>query len=207
MFYNLHTHNQPSERDEIAILNCYPDDVLPSDSPCSVGLHPWHVGEDWVEKVEIVRHKAATDCVWAIGECGIDKLRGGELSLQIAAFKAQLEIAREIGKPVIVHCVKAYDELLSLIEKDDKVIIHGFRGKWQQAKQMIAKGLLLSFGYQYNVETLRFVYSNNLPFFLETDDLRLSVRQIYDQVGRHLGVDAYRLARLCDPRHICGRLP
>ncbi len=207
MYFNFHTHNVPESKEEVAIINCYPDEALPADAPCSVGLHPWHVGEDWQEKVALVRQSARSENVWAIGECGLDKVRGGDFGLQKEAFKEQLVIAREVGKPVIVHCVKAFDELLSMAGKDDRIVVHGFRGKWQQAKQMIAKGIMLSFGNQYNEETLRFVYSSNTPFFLETDDLRLSVRQIYEQVGRHLGVDACRLARLCDPRQICGRLP
>lgn len=207
MYYNFHTHHQPQDSTETAILNCYPEDILPASSPCSIGLHPWHVDKDWQEKVDMVRSKAQADNVWAIGECGLDKVRGGDLSTQIQAFSAQLQIARELHKPVIVHCVKAYDELLHAITNDDHIIIHGFRGKWQQAKQIIAKGALLSFGNQYNLETLRFVYSSNTPFFLETDDLRLSVRQIYEQVGHHLDVDVSHLVRLCDPRQICGRLP
>lgn len=234
MFFNFHTHNNTlngdTSTDEMAILNRRPYDALPCDSPCSVGLHPWDVSDDWAEQVEMVRQKAKEDSVWAIGECGLDRLRGGEMSLQTDAFKAQVAIAREVGKPIIVHCVKAFDELLKCIDCKDTlpskrtiqetrhtdcatracqppIIIHGFRGKPQQAKQIIAKGLLLSFGYHYNVETLRFVYSTNLPFFLETDDLHLSVRQIYEQVAGHLDVDVSRLVRLCDPRQICGRLP
>lgn len=214
MFFNFHTHNNTlngdTPTDEMAILNCCPNDALPTGFPCSVGLHPWDVSYDWAEQVEMVRQKAKEGNVWAIGECGLDKLRGGDMSIQTDAFKAQLAIAREVGKPVIVHCVKAFEELLKCIDcvgTLSPIIIHGFRGKPQQAKQIIAKGLLLSFGYHYNVETLRFVYSANLPFFLETDDLHLSVRRIYEQVAGHLDVDVSRLVRLCDPRQICGRLP
>lgn len=214
MFFNFHTHNNSASHsaafsDETAILNCRPNDTLPTASPCSVGLHPWDVSDDWAEQVEMVRQKAKSESVWAIGECGIDKLRGGDTHLQQLAFDAQATIAREVNKPVIVHCVKAMDELLNLASHypDVTFIIHGFRGKPQQAKQIIAKGLLLSFGYHYNVETLRFVYSANLPFFLETDDLHLSVRRIYEQVAGHLDVGVSRLVHLCDPRQICGRLP
>lgn len=188
-------------------MNSYPDDVLPANTLCSVGLHPWWVGEDWREKAEKVREKARLSNVWAIGECGLDRLRGGALATQTEAFRAQLDIAREVGKPVIVHCVKAYDILLGMITPEDKVIVHGFRGKPELAKQIMAKGALLSFGQSYNVETLRFVYSLNRPFFLETDDLHLSVRQIYEQVGRHLDVDVSRLVHLCDPRQTYGHRP
>lgn len=213
MYYNLHTHHLPTDNNEIAIINRNPDEDLCADASAigknvySIGLHPWHVDANWQEKIEAVRSMAQQQNVWAIGECGLDKVRGGDFQLQKEAFRAQLEIARKVGKPVIVHCVKAFDELLSMTDKGNKIVVHGFRGKPQQAKQIMAKGMLLSFGQLYNVETLKFVYATNLPFFLETDDLRLSVHQIYDQVALHLGVDAYHLVRLCDPRQICGRLP
>ena len=79
-------------------------------------------------------------------------------------------------------------------------IIHGFRGKLEQAKQLMAKGFCFSFGHQYHVETLRFFFTSSHPFFLETDDSRLSIRQIYEQVALHLGVDVCHLESLCDPR-------
>lgn len=214
MLFDIHTHSLREESalvsDEgvTAVFNCFPSDALPPQAPCSVGLHPWHVGSDWEEQISLVRSHANKANVWAIGECGIDKLRGGDISLQERAFEAQVAIAHEVGKPVVVHCVKAVDEILRIIGSNPDVtfILHGFRGKPQQAQQIIAKGAYLSFGYHYNVETLRFVFSLNRPFFLETDDLHLSVRQIYDQVAHHLGVDVSRLVRLCDPRQTFGRL-
>lgn len=177
----------------------------------SVGLHPWDVNAQWKESIDRVQCHAESADVWAIGECGLDKVRGTELAVQIAAFRAQIAVSESVGKPVIVHCVKAFDELLSLrheLEKECRMkgtqpqpwIIHGFRGKQEQAKQLMAKGFCFSFGHQYQVETLRFVFTSSHPFFLETDDSRLSIRQIYEQVALHLGVDVCHLESLCDPR-------
>ena len=188
----------------------------------SVGLHPWKVDEDWQEAFALIREVAIRPDVWAIGECGLDKARGEALTLQIEAFRAHIALSEELQKPLLVHCVRAFDELLLLrreLEAAGKKegrepqswVIHGFRGKPQQAKQLMTKGMLLSFGHQYNVETLRWVYGCSglsgmsssarvNPFFLETDDLHLSVRQIYEQVARHLDVDVVHLAHLCDPR-------
>jgi len=197
----------------------------------SVGLHPWNVEAEWEKMVSALRCEASKTNVWAIGECGLDKARGGDFSCQIEAFKAQIQLAEEMGKPVVVHCVKAMDELLALrkelvaeckrLGKEPQPwILHGFRGKPEQAKQIMAKGIFLSFGHQYNIDSLRFAYKQavnaivvnsassapneaglftSCPFFLETDDLHLSVRQIYEQVGHHLGVDVCHLESLCDP--------
>ncbi len=219
-YFNLHSHYLPTSDEEVAIVNCSPQDDLPCSTPCSVGLHPWDVDEEWADKVRMVESKAKDERVWAIGECGLDKLKGGDLSLQRQAFLAQIDIATETCKPVIVHCVKAVDELFAVTAEAlarngrlPQIIIHGFRGKWQQAKQIIAKGMMLSFGNKYNVESLKLAYevaiTSSIPFFLETDDLHgdhLSVRQIYEQAARHLGVDVSHFVNLCGHQKVFCRL-
>ena len=205
-------------KEESCLLNTSVENLLPSYPEhvrLSVGLHPWNVTETWQETMAPIRQAASRADVWAIGECGLDKVHGDphplQMEVQMAAFRAQIAIAEEVRKPMVIHCVRAFDELLMLrreleavCKREDREpqqwVIHGFRGKPEQAKQMMAKGLSLSFGHHYNVETLRWVFTSSRPFYLETDDLHLSVRQIYEQAARHLGVDVARLSHLCDPR-------
>ena len=208
--FNFHTY----QIDEVpCLLNADMDkrwEHYPHQVKLSVGIHPWKVNGGWEEAFENVSNEARKDEVWAIGECGLDKVRGEALSLQMEAFKAHIRLSESVGKPLIVHCVKAVDELLALrhalhlsckkaAKEPQPWVIHGFRGKLEQAKQLMTKGLLLSFGHQYHIETLREVFTSCRPFFLETDDLPLSVRQIYAQAAHHLGVDVARLEHLCDP--------
>ena len=209
--FDFHTHIISSAPSLLNVplsetLMSYPEGVK-----LSVGLHPWDVEAHWRDAVDWVTSHARRADVWAIGECGLDKVRGAELTVQIAAFRAQIAVSELVGKPMIIHCVKAFDELLSLrheLETECRRrgaqpqpwIIHGFRGKQEQAKQLMAKGFSFSFGHQYQVETLRFVFTSSHPFFLETDDSSLSIRQIYEQAALHLGVDVYHLESLCDPR-------
>ena len=228
--FNFHTYYIDEEP---CLLNVDTADLQPSYPEhvrLSIGLHPWKVGEDWQEVVASIRKEASRRDVWAIGECGLDKVHGAPLAMQMDAFRAHIAIAEEVQKPMVIHCVKAFDELLMLrreleasCKQEGRVpqswVIHGFRGKPEQAKQLMTKGMLLSFGHQYNLETLRFVYASLkgtspsssgsslgegqgcvTSFFLETDDLHLSVRQIYEQVARHLDVDVAHLSHLCDPR-------
>lgn len=216
--FNFHTYHIDAEP---CLLNVDTKDLLPSYPEhvrLSIGVHPWKVKEDWQDALASVRQAAMREDVWAIGECGLDKLHGEALSLQMEAFRAHIAIAEEVQKPMVVHCVRAFDELLMLrrelevsckhesengggnVRHPQPWVIHGFRGKPEQAKQLMTKGMLLSFGHQYNLETLRFVFISSRPFYLETDDLHLSVRQIYGQVAHHLDVDVVRLSHLCDPR-------
>ena len=209
--FNFHTYHIDQEPcllnvDVADMQSSYPEQVK-----LSIGLHPWKVNADWQLTVSLISQEARRKDVWAIGECGLDKAKGEALSLQMEAFRAQIASAEEVQKPMIIHCVRAFDELLMLrreletaCKKEGREpqpwVIHGFRGKPEQAKQMMTKGMLLSFGHQYNVETLRSVFISSRPFYLETDDLHFSVRQIYEQVAHHLDVDVSRLVPLCDPR-------
>lgn len=220
--FNFHTY---SIDEEPCLLNVDMADLQPSypeHVKLSLGLHPWKVSDDWQKDFEKVCSAAQRADVWAIGECGLDKVRGAALLLQQEAFEAHIALAQESRKPLVVHCVRAFDELLGLRKKWEQLcrqegeslqpwIIHGFRGKPEQAQQIMAKGLLLSFGHHYHVETLRSVFAafqkaflegvtGVNPFFLETDDLHLSVRQIYEQAAHHLDVDVDLLSRFCDPR-------
>jgi len=208
--FNFHTYYIDKES---CLLNVDVADLQPSypvQVKLSIGLHPWKVTAAWRKEVDSIREAAQRTDVWAIGECGLDKAKGEALPLQMEAFRAQIAIAEEVEKPMVIHCVRAFDELLMLHRELEMTckqegrepqpwVIHGFRGKPEQAKQMMTKGLLISFGHQYNLETLRFVFTSSRPFYLETDDLRLSIRQIYEQVAHHLDVDVSRLVSLCDP--------
>lgn len=211
--YNIHTHLIDSVPCLYSIGSNEMPSHLPAHAAASVGIHPWHINETWHDTLASISSLAAQDKVWAIGECGLDKLRGPQMEVQMDVMRAHIALAENAGKPLIVHCVKAFDQLLLLRKETAERckaarrepqpwVIHGFRGKPEQAKQMVAKGLHLSFGHQYNIESIRFLFSHAFPFYLETDDLHLSVCQIYEQVAHHLGVDIAHLESLCDPRHV-----
>ena len=172
--FNFHTYYIIDE--EPCLLNVDVADLQPSypeQVKLSIGVHPWKVTAAWRDELALIREAVRRTDVWAIGECGLDKMKGEALSLQMEAFRAHIALAEEVQKPMIIHCVRAFDELLMLRRELETVckkegrepqpwVIHGFRGKPEQAKQMMTKGMLLSFGHQYNVETLREVFSECL---------------------------------------------
>ena len=84
----------------------------------------------------------------------------------------RLAVSRQL--PVIIHCVKAWDELLA-IKKDFPetlpCIIHGFRGKPQLAESLLSKGFYLSFGFRFHPQSLTLCPSDRL-FFESDEDLR-----------------------------------
>ena len=189
LYLDSHTHNDVCQKRTIAAINRYPGEVRPDDKCVSVGLHPWHVNGDWKEQLEKMRSEASLPCVCAIGECGLDKCCENDYRQQIEAFHEQVLLAEECGKPMIIHCVKSFQEIMAIhkeMKPQQKWLIHGFRGKPELVKQIMAKGMLVSFGHHYNVNTLAYVASNHRNLYLETDDCGLSIRQIYEQLRHHL---------------------
>lgn len=127
----------------------------------SVGFHPWDFPQaGFPGEADYAALEQALDRpdVVALGECGIDIPKGGLLAFQHIAFARQAELAEKFGKPVIVHCVKAHDHIIA-IHRDLKPsvnwAIHGFRGKPTIAKMLLDAGLWLSFGPQFNPDSVR----------------------------------------------------
>ena len=167
------------------MLNCNPGEVPADVAFCSVGLHPWDVAADWPDKVAQLRRDVQLPNVRAIGECGLDALRGCDMSVQTAAFLAQIEVSEAVQKPVLIHCVRSFDRLLRLHKQcrpRQLWIVHGFRGKPALAQQIMAKGMLLSFGHVFNAETLSMVATSSHPFFLETDCDEVGLRSVCHRV-------------------------
>ncbi len=189
---DIHTHHVPILAEQ-AIVNCLPDTFHPQPQ-CwySVGLHPWYLNNyAWTDKdfhlsfEKVLRHPQ----VLAIGEAGLDKLTQIPLKYQQEAFRYQTLLAETIGKPLIIHVVKAVDELLAL-QKELKPsvpwIIHGFRGKVTQATTLLNHGFYLSFGEKFNEETLRQMPVSRL--FIETDESQKSIGRLYEHAADVLGI-------------------
>jgi len=120
----------------------------------SVGLHPIHVKDEEFD-VEKYRELAKSDKVVAIGETGLDYMYP-EKEKQKQVFLQHLELAKELDLPVILHCRKAHDELLKLLQSDRlSGVVHCFTGRWSQAQKYLALGLHLGFNgiiFKHNVD-------------------------------------------------------
>lgn len=160
----------------------------------TVGIHPWKVkdatAEEWKRLEEIIAHPQ----VLAIGEIGLDKCINTPLLFQQEAFARQALLAEQVCKPLIIHLVKAQDELLALrktLRPSQSWIIHGFRGKKQQAKQLLQHGLYLSFGEHYQEDVFRQTPLDRL--FLETDESQSSLFDLYQRAANLRGLSIEQL--------------
>ena len=163
-----------------------------------MGIHPWDITADWEQEFTRIKQYADRDNVTAIGECGIDKLKSpSPLTLQQEIFKAHAILAEEVKKPLIIHCVKGFDELIALhksIIPQQAWIIHGFRGKPQQAEQLMKAGFYLSFGDKFNEESLKATPIERM--FIESDESNIGIHEIYRTIAHAKGCSVEELASL-----------
>jgi TatD DNase family protein len=167
------------------------------------GIHPWFLNEGNLRQlVTSVENSVINPEIIAIGEAGFDKLRGPSMPIQKIAFEEQIAISEETEKPVIIHCVRAWDELLSVQKKLKPRmpwLVHGFRGNRELAGQLIAKGMYLSFWFDFALrpeskELFRYLPINRI--FLETDGADVDIRNIYKKVANDLNLPDDQLKKI-----------
>ncbi len=188
MLVDIHTHNCNS-RDNISVRNLSLselDVVLDENEPgyFSIGIHPWKIDKIGSEFLTKLNKYASDKRVIAIGECGLDRNIKAPLENQIELFKKQIDISETIQKPLIIHCVGCFNELTVIkkyINPRQKWIIHGFRGKPQLAQQLLKAGFNLSFGVQFNPESVKITPFEQL--FIETDESVIKVSEIYSKIA------------------------
>ena len=178
-FINIHTHHFSGEHTE----------------PRAFGIHPWDA-----EKVDI---STLDECGLfaqeeAIGEIGLDFACEVDREQQKRLFCRQLEIAQRLGKPVVLHCVKAFEPTLNLLSSYSlkAVIFHGFIGSKEQAEAALKQGYYLSFGHRTrhspkSIEALRAVPLNRI--FVETDESDRTIVEMYEEIAALKGVTTNEL--------------
>lgn len=201
-YIDLHTHTRPVGRTdgEISFYNVVvgkePFPAEEGGGLFSCGIHPWYIRtEMWEEQYDVFREWAEKESVRMIGEAGLDKDISVPLSLQAEVFEAQIGVSERLEKPLLIHCVKAWDELIAIRKKWKPVqpwIIHGFRKKGEQAAQLLRQGFYLSFGEYVQEGAVKQAWPDRL--LLETDEATSSVKEIYRRIAAILGLPAGELA-------------
>lgn len=180
------------------------DAEWPDDLVYSAGVHPWYIAEAaYMDQLTRLRQLAGNDRVKMIGECGIDKLKGPSLKIQEEVFIRQIRVAEEFRKPVIIHCVKAFNEMMSIkkvVRPKVPMIIHGYRKKPETGLQLIEKGFYVSLGAELLNEegqSAGLLKQMDLSkLFLETDDSGADIAAIYAKAAEILGMPLPQLEEL-----------
>lgn len=186
-YINIHTHHLSKDNGVFLFNNRFGfDKELYLEKYFSIGNHPWDTDLQisMLELEKIIQH---TNCL-AIGECGLDKLNGADLEIQKKVFIVQLELAVKYQKPVIIHCVKAFDELIEICSPyhfKTSLIIHGFNKSLQLAKQLIDKGFYISLSHSiFKKEDIDFSVLPLEKLFLETDtNESILIEEVYKKAA------------------------
>ncbi|WP_136152558.1 TatD family hydrolase [Flavobacterium sangjuense] len=194
-FFNLHTHKFTNDAAALELVNQYPwefDDTIPQ---YSIGIHPWYINEERLASdLNCIEEKLQLKQCLALGECGLDKRIEVPMALQIDVFEKQIAFAEKYQKPLVLHLVAAFDELLEIKKRlkiSVPIIIHGFSKNEQVARQLIANGFYLSFGkYLLQNPEMKEVFQSipNDRFFLETDTIEATLEEVYTLAAEYKGM-------------------
>jgi TatD DNase family protein len=189
-FINLHTHSFSNREDILEIVNQYPWEFDVTISAYSIGIHPWYIDQNRLNSdLKSIEEKLKLEECLALGECGLDKRIEIPLKLQTAVFQNQIELAQQTTKPIILHCVAAFQEVIAIKKEmniNNPMIIHGFSKNKQVAKSLLDNGFYLSFGKYLlrNPELAEvFAYVPRDRFFLETDTIDETIIEVYQKAS------------------------
>lgn len=184
MLFDVHSHHFTTKND--VIFNSSGFGTI-ENGFFSVGIHPWEAENFNVYSSTIERMINSSNCL-AVGEIGLDKLKGPAISIQTEVFKSQVKLAEQVGLPVIIHCVKAWNEL-KMIRIEMKVkqpwIFHGF-SKSSILEDVLSSGLMISIGVAVLHQSKLQNAITKIPMerlFLETDDAAIDIFDIYKKVS------------------------
>ena len=202
-FFNLHTHKWINQPNVLELVNQYPQEFDATIPYYSIGIHPWFIVEERVEvDLAIIESKLEEVNCLAVGECGLDKRIEVPMELQQMVFERQLLLAQKYQKPVVIHCVAAFQELIAIKKKLNisvPILIHGFSKNIQVAKQLVDNGFYISFGkYLLLNQELEAVFKSvpNNRFFLETDTVEEGIEAVYELAAKYKGVSVKEIQKL-----------
>jgi TatD DNase family protein len=206
MLIDIHRHSAHKGNADKVLRNLFHSETgeIEQTEFCSVGLHPWMVKKkNWQDHIELVKKSAKGEKVLAIGEAGLDKAIDTPIHIQREAFMAQIELAMEVEKPMIIHCVKAYDEIQSYRKNTHHKqpwIIHWYNASPQTGNDLMAKNCYLSFGVTlFKEQSKGFKTFMQIPIekvFFETDDANVSINEVYQKAAELKNIELNTLKKI-----------
>jgi len=201
-YLDFHTHRlrRQGRSDITEIVSIHMGQEERAHELYTIGKHPW-----WTEKtlseeeIPLLQQHLSSEKCLAMGEMGLDKFKGPEMEIQINVLRSQLDLAREISASVIIHCVKAYDQLLQIKKEYPEIkkwCIHGYSRHATLAHQLINQGFHLSIMPMKPSDKYTDLLQS-LPlekFFLETDSMpNILIEDLYLQAAKALDVSVEKL--------------
>src|SRR5690554_3989208 len=115
MYYDIHTHHFTNRAHVVELVNQYPDEPLYDYPAFSIGIHPWRFDVNNLNKeLRLMEELLLSPNCKAVGECGLDKRIDTPLEAQKKILIPQLLLANKYKKPVLLHCVAAFQEIIQI---------------------------------------------------------------------------------------------
>ena len=202
LFFDVHTHSMCSDQNVFSILNKY-QNATNFSKPFSIGIHPWYIKEETVDQDLLIvalqlQHK---NCL-ALGECGLDKISETNFELQKAIFKKQVLLSEKYKKPLIIHCVKAHQEIIEIkkeLKPTQTWVLHGFNKNIELAKSLLKNGVVLSIGAAIikNNKLQKVISEISLSsFVLETDAAEIEIQEVYQKIATIRNIEIEELVSI-----------
>lgn len=203
-YVNIHTHssNYIDNKEFIEIQNIDVDNIVNVDVShfYSIGIHPWDCQQLTVNSQQILMKCLGDLNFLAIGECGLDRVCDADFELQKKVFIKQIELSEQFNKPLIIHAVRSYPDIIS-IRKETKSkadwIMHGFQGNEQSAEQLLKHNIYLSLGdvlFKNETKAQRLLQTIPLEkLFLETDVAERKISDVYEKAALLSGIEMDKL--------------
>ena len=206
LFVNIHGHRKANNIQEWVLRSLMASEYPPDDieyGHYSVGFHPYNVGKfDEQDTLNKVRLSTENPNVFAIGEIGLDKSIDVPMDVQKRIFEKQVDIAEFSDLPVILHVVRAFNEMIEFMKAHNPsvpMIIHGYNGNKEMAADLVKAGFLISFGEAIAMENSKVIEAcKEVPLdrmFLETDEGEMDIREVYFTAAelKEVSLDQLRL--------------
>ena len=207
MFVDIHTHID--NQSVIRIVDDFSEKILRTE-----GIHPWEVidfnlsqisqiSQNWTTKgFSSLKRTDPADVVWGIGEVGLDKVHKETFEKQVEVFEEMIRLSESYSKPMIVHCVRAYSEIIEIRKRTKATmpwVIHGFNSSVETMRQLLKYNMYISLGeVLYRNENQAVKILQTIPvdrLFLETDVSGRDIKDVYAKAAEVMGCE---IEFLCD---------
>ena len=196
-YIDIHTHHSGNSEEIISLRSLFLQDIdstVEITFPFSTAIHPWHSDKIGIAEVgTMLESLCSQKNLIAIGETGLDKICAVDFELQKKVFAIQIDFAQKYHKPIIIHAVKSWNELILLFRRIKvPVILHGYSEGLTLTEQLIGFGCYFSLGKSVLNPSARFKESLKIipltSILCETDDSAIPIGEIYRKVASLLNV-------------------
>ncbi len=196
-YFDTHTHKKYVEEDVAFIRNAFHHltflQLNNLSYNFSIGIHPWDIHQNYELSVAQIHATALHENCLAIGECGLDYFIKTDKELQKKIFLVHRELAESLRKPLIIHCVRAYHDLIPMLKSCTvPVILHQYAGNTEITKSLMIDNVYFSFGKQFfrdnfNADIFEIIPINKILF--ETDTMPIHIEDVYIKGAAILDID------------------